>query len=138
MDAQQNAKLSVRVLRGIRSDRDASLHWAKVTQAAAKLELQAPSLPRRRKMPSRYLEGNAQPEHHSNVEDFYRQIYFETVDTVASCIEERFNQKDYTMYANCEQVLVKGALGKLSHKKFTNCVNSTLSLTLIPYGFSYL
>ena len=45
------------------------------TQAAVKLEWQAPSHPRRRKMPSRYFEGNAQPEHHSNVEDFYRQIY---------------------------------------------------------------
>ena len=76
----KNAKLSVTVLRGIRSDRDASLHWTKITQAAVKLELQAPSLPRRHKMPSRYFEGNAQPEHHSNVEDFYCQIYFETVD----------------------------------------------------------
>ena len=113
VDAQQNAKLSVSVLRGVRSDRDASLHWTKVTQAAAKLELQTPSLPHRRKVPSRYSEGNAHPEHHSNIENFYRQVYFETVDTVASCIEERFNQKDYTMYANCEQVLVKGALGKL-------------------------
>lgn len=35
------------------------------------------------------------------------------VDTVTSCIEECFNQKDYTMYANCELVLVKGALGKI-------------------------
>ena len=117
VDAQQNAKLSVTVLRGIRTDRDASLLWTKVTQAAAKLELQKPSLPRRHKMPSRYSEGNAQPEHHSNVDDFYRQIYFETVETVASCIEEHFNQKDYTMYANCEQVLVKGALGKLDSQK---------------------
>ena len=30
---------------------------------------------------SRYFEGNAQFEYHSNVADFYRQIYFETVDT---------------------------------------------------------
>ena len=58
VDAQENVRLSVTVLQGIRSDRDASLHWTKVTQAAVKLELQAPSLPRRRKMPSRYFEGN--------------------------------------------------------------------------------
>ena len=60
--AQNNAKLSVIVLRGIRSDRDASLHWTKVTQATVKLELQVPSLPHHHKMPSRYFEGNAQPE----------------------------------------------------------------------------
>ena len=86
----------------IRSDKDASLHWTKVTQAAVKLELKASSFPRHRKMPSRYFEGNVQPEHHSNVENFYRQIYFEALDTVANCIVEHFNQKDYTMYANCE------------------------------------
>ena len=35
------------------------------------------------------------------------------MDTVANCIVEHINQKDYTMYANCEQVLVKGTLGNL-------------------------
>ena len=111
VDAQKNAMLSVTVLRGVQSDRDASLQWTKVTQVAVKLELKAPSLPRHRKIPSRYLEGNAQPEHHSK--DFYCQIYFETVDTVANCIVECSNQKDYAMYANCEQVLLKGTLEEL-------------------------
>ena len=63
VDAQKNAKLSVTVLRGIRSDRDASLLWTKVIQAAVKLELQAPSLSCHRKMPPRYFERNAQQEH---------------------------------------------------------------------------
>ena len=108
VDAQKNAKHSVTVLRCIRSVRDVSLHWTKVTQAAVKLELQASPLPCRRKMPSKYFEGNAQPEYYSNVENFYCQIYFETVDTVANCIVECFNQKDYTMYANCLQVIQKG------------------------------
>ena len=111
--AQKNAKLSVTALHGIRSDWDASLHWTKVTQAALKLELQTPSLPCHHKIPSRYFEGNAQPEHHSNLEDFYHQIYLETVGTVANCIVESFNQKDYSMYANCEQVLLKGILEEL-------------------------
>ena len=43
---------------------------------------------------ARYFEGNAQPEHYSNVKEFfYRQIYLETVDTVANFVEERFNQR---------------------------------------------
>ena len=77
-----------------------------------KLELQVPSFSCHRKIPSWYFEGNSQPEHHSNVEDFHLQIYFETVDTVANCNVKHFNQKDYTMYANCEQVLLKVTLGK--------------------------
>ena len=94
VDSQKNAKPSVMVLRGIRSDGDASFQWTKVIQDAVNLELQAPSLPHHRKMPSRCFEGNAQPEHHSNVEDFDGQIYIETVDSIANCIVEHFNQKD--------------------------------------------
>ena len=112
VDAQKNAKLSVTVLRGIRSDRDASLHWTKVTQAAVKLELQAPSFPCCTKTPSRYFEDNAQTELYSNVEDIYHHIY-KAMDTVANSIVEHFNLKDYIMCANCEQVLQKGSLGGL-------------------------
>ena len=89
-------------------------------------------------MLSRYFVSNAQPGNNSNVEDFYYQIYFETVYTVANCIVESFNQKNYILYANCEQVLLKGIWGNLSHKMLTNCVSSTQSLTLISYEFSYL
>ena len=68
-------------------------------------------------MPSKYFEGNAQLGNHSYVVDFYHQIYFEPEDNVANCIVECFNQKDYTMYANYEQVLLKGTLGELSLTK---------------------
>ena len=99
--------LSVTDLQGIQSDRDASLHWTITTQAAVRLELQAPSLPHHCKMPSRYFMGNTQSEHHSNEENFYHQIYFDTVDTVANCFVGDFNQKNYTMYANSKHVLLK-------------------------------
>ena len=38
VNAQKNAKLSVTVLRGIQSDRDAGLYWTKVAQAAVRLK----------------------------------------------------------------------------------------------------
>ena len=63
-----------------------------MTQVAVNLELQTLSLPHCRKMPSWYFEDNSQLEHHSNVEDFYYQIYIETVDTIANSIVEHFNQ----------------------------------------------
>ena len=59
VDAQKNAMLSVTVLRGVQSDRDASLQWTKVTQVDVKLELKEPSLPHHHKMSSKYFEGNA-------------------------------------------------------------------------------
>ena len=64
-------------------------------------------------MPSRYFEGITQPEHHSNVYNLFYHIQFETMDTVANCIVEYFNQTAYTMYVNCEQVLLKRTLGEL-------------------------
>ena len=66
----KECQASVTVLRGIRSDRNASLHWTKVTQATVKLELHAFSLPCHHKISSRYFEGNTQPEQHSNVRTF--------------------------------------------------------------------
>ena len=110
VDAQKNAKLSVTVLRRIQSDRMQDSIGPRSLKCC-EVGVQAPSLTHHRKMSSRYFEGNAQPEYHSNVEDFYCQ--FETVDTVANCIVEHFNQEDYTMHTNCEQVLLKGTLGEL-------------------------
>ena len=88
MDGQNNAKLSDTALQDIQLDRDADLHCTKVTQAAVKLELQAPSLPCCRKMASRYPEGNAQPEQHFNVGDYYCQVNFEIVNSETNCIFE--------------------------------------------------
>ena len=60
------------------------------------------------------------------------------MDPVANCIVECFNQKDYSMYANCEQVLLKATLGELVSQNVNSCVSSTQSLSLIPYEFSSL
>ena len=56
---------------------------------------------------------------------------------LANCIVECFNQNDYTMFANCEQVLLKEFWGNLSHKMSTNSVSSTQSLTLISPKSSF-
>ena len=93
--------------------------------------------PHQHKMPSRYFEGNTLTEHHSNIEDFYHHIYFETVDTVANCIVEYFHQKDYTMYANCEQVLLKGTLGELVSQNVDQLCEFYTEFDSEPYVFSY-
>ena len=35
-----------------------------------------------------------------------------TLDSVITCIKERFEQKDYKMYATLEQLLIKAILGE--------------------------
>ena len=45
-------------------------------------------------------------------ENDYRRKYFEVIDTVITCIKERFDQEDYVMFATCEQVLLKAVRGQ--------------------------
>ena len=49
-------------------------------------------VPRKRKVPTHFDEGNAVPSFHNSVKEYYCQIYFETLDRITSCVKERFNQ----------------------------------------------
>ena len=66
------------------------------------------ALPRRRKVPRRLNDGSA-PTLHKTVEDHYRVTYFEALDLITSCIEDRFNQPGYKTYANIQALLLKAA-----------------------------
>ena len=56
--------------------------------------------------------GKAAGEHPENVEEEYRRQYFAALDSVITCRKERFEQKDYEMYATLEQLLIKAILGE--------------------------
>ena len=66
---------------------------------ANKLHIAEPILPRQRKAPRRY-DGMLPP----SPEGYYRSIYFEAIDTVMACIENRFKQEGYQMYCRVEQL----------------------------------
>ena len=68
-----------------------------------------PSLPSKRKRPARvrYKVGNAEAEFHDTVEDQYRQIYYQAIDTVVGTIRDRFDQDRYKTYLNLENLLLK-------------------------------
>ena len=51
--------------------------------------------------------GKAAGEHPENVKERYRRQYYTTLDSVITCIKERFEQKDYEMNATLEQELQK-------------------------------
>ena len=71
---------------------EASFHmfFEKVSASAQKLETNNPKLPRKRKVPSRYEDGEAPTEFVSTVEEHYRQIFYQTIDMVTNCIRDRF------------------------------------------------
>ena len=72
-----------------------------------------PKLPRRRVTPKRLEDfhgyGPAKPTQLDKPKDLYRKHYYEALDHVVNCIEERFNQEDYRKYATLKDLILKAA-----------------------------
>ena len=69
-----------------------------------------PRLPRYTRPPRRIDDGSA-PHQHSAPVDYFRQQYFEAIDTVRQTIEDRFNQKNFLVVRQIEEVLASGGEG---------------------------
>ena len=81
----------------------------KVLYLAEKLEVSEPALPHRRKVPKRLEYGTAAHEYPSTAEDHFRQIYYEVLDLVISCITDRFDQPGYCIYNKVQNLILKAA-----------------------------
>ena len=44
----------------------------------------------------------------ATTEEYYRVIYFETLDMVINCIKDRYDQDGYKIYCKLEMLLLKG------------------------------
>ena len=112
VEAYSVAKLCIGVFKKIQTDDDFGLFWelAKTTQNS--LEVKDPALPRARKRPRRYEDGAAEPYHPPDVKQHYKQIYFQSVDSVIATIENCFQQKDYKTYSTLEQLIIKATTKK--------------------------
>ena len=86
-EGQAVSSLTVKTLEKMRSDAHFNLFWETVTHKANALEVSEPSLPRRRQRPARHGSGSATPEFVDNTQDYFRQIYFNAIDTVKACIK---------------------------------------------------
>ena len=69
-------------------------------------------MPRRKNVLNCYLIGKIAGQHPENVEEEYQRQYYAALNSVITCIKERFEQKDYEMYATLEQLLIKAILGQ--------------------------
>ena len=88
------------------------MFWSNVNSKADELEIGPPELPRKRKRPARFDSGIAEHEFPTEIKTHYRQIYFETLDTVMSCIEKCFLQGDYVNhYQQLEKLLFNAVKG---------------------------
>ena len=105
-EGQETAKKTVQTLQSMRTDSHFEEFWRSTTRAADKAGVSEPTMPRRRKIPRRLDEGTAAAEFPESVPDLFRQVYFEALDLLVTCIQERFNQEDYATYRQLEDLLL--------------------------------
>ena len=115
IDAQVISRACVATLQSLRSEDEFNLFWAKVKQFATAHNVDALSLPRcrRRNAPIKHMLGKAPGEHPEKVEDDNRRKYYVVLDTVVSCIKERFELPDYTKYTHPSSSFLLSSNGQI-------------------------
>jgi hypothetical protein len=121
--AQKIAHMTMETLLSLRDDASFSLFYQKTVKCSEEVGVKEPVLPRQRRAPQRFEVGDGDTSHHfpTCVQDHYRMIYFEAIDTLATCLKDRFTQKDFEIYAKLEHILVKGAKAECVDKELEEC-----------------
>ena len=111
-EGQEVGKMVIVTLAILRTEESYSLFWKKVESMASSVTVGEPQLPRRRRLPTRYEDGMGSYEFHDSPMLHYRQLYYEAIDIIVSCLKDRFDQPGYQIYSNLEQLLSKACQGK--------------------------
>ena len=111
-EGQGIAKMVIATLWTLRTEESFSLFWKKIEAVAKSITVGETQLPRRRRLPTRYEDGLASHEFHDSPMLYYRQLYYEAIDTMVSCLKDRFEQPGYQTYSILEQTLIKACQGK--------------------------
>ena len=115
LSAVETYDLAIKVLAVLRKERRDECFkefWKKLLSNKNSYALvESPVLPRRRKIPARYNDGEDQ-HHHKDVELLYRQLYYDAYDYVISGIKNRFDQPDFKLYSHMQNLLLNAANGQ--------------------------
>ncbi len=122
-EGQRVAAMTVATLQRIRDDQSFDLFWQKVERERQSLDVQEPLLPRRRKTPRRFDDGNTEGEFPDDPKLFYRQQYYEALDLIISSINDRFDQPGYRIYQQMEDLLLKA----VRKEDFEDCLTTVTS-----------
>ena len=87
------------------------------------LKVKDSALPHACKRPRHYKDDAVKPYHLPDVKQHYKQIYFQSVDSASTTIENRFKQMDYKTYSILEQLIVKTATKKDYLQKLNEIVS---------------
>ena len=104
-EGQSIMKMIILTLEGMRSEECFLLFWERTEKKRQELGVEAPQLPRQRKVPRRLEVGISIPEAEKSVEDLYRKTYYEVIDFVLHAIHSRLDQKGYTILGRLESLV---------------------------------
>ena len=113
-EGAHTAEMMVRTLQSLRNEEHFDSFWSIVSQAQQSndVDVDEPALPRKRRAPRRVDDGNAPAEFPVDCKAHYRQAYFEALDNVIMSIRERFDQRDFKIYKNLEELMLKSVRGE--------------------------
>ena len=84
------------------------MFWEDIMKKKEHLDIGDPILPRQRKFLKKFDEPDT---YHflSTPKEFFRNIYFKLYDQTVNGIKEKFNQPDYHIYVNLQELIVKAS-----------------------------
>ena len=98
-------------LRTKRTDAKLDKFWNQLISEVSQLDVEEPTLPQKPKMPKR-LDEFASHHFYKTPKDLYRRTYFEAYDNIIQEIEKRFQQKDFLIYRNIQDIPLNAINGK--------------------------
>ena len=115
LSAAEGQAIAANVIETLRKDRNDArftMFWQTLMKRKDDFpEIEDPVLPRKRKAPQRFEEGST-GHFFQTPEDYYRKMFFEAYDNVINGIEARFDQNDFKIYANLQEVILRSFNGK--------------------------
>ena len=94
-EGQEVTSMTVATLNSMRSDDHFDLYGDVVILKAEELSVSEPQLPRQRKFPRRYDDGSSSGDYTPTPKADFKPAYFEAIDLIINCIQERFDQPGY-------------------------------------------
>lgn len=91
VESYRLAQMTITTLVHMRTEQAFDLFFQPLDLFRKKLDLEEPTLPRRRKTPRRFECSDGEPYHSSTVEEHFRQQYFEALDFAVSSISNCFD-----------------------------------------------
>lgn len=111
-EAQKACKGARNYYKRLRSEDEFTAVYDDAVRQAALLNIE-PTLPRYRKRPRR-LDNGQEPHRFQSPKDLHRQEFFEALELVDNQLERRFEQEDFQVVCDLENMLLKAANGTLS------------------------